>query len=209
MCTMLSFVLIYVWVPWKRFFRQTSRYHLSRYYHLISYHVKLYCRKCTENSFSRKRLSYYRWETWYYASIVVNHCVSKIDEIINVTTSRQQQKNANEKQLQAGNQSIEIINQEEAENQSNESVGNVGRVNKLLLTDGHQQVSESEWYLFLLILFVWKVVGIDLGEVLYRHVSRGGHNKNVSAGSKVRQTKHFSTSLWSPSSLDRCEECIY
>ncbi len=70
--------------------------------------------------------------------------MSKIDEIVNVTTSRQQQKNANEKQLQAGNQSIEIINQEEAENQSNESVGNVGRVNKLLLTDGHQQVSESE-----------------------------------------------------------------
>eukprot|EP01040_Poterioochromonas_malhamensis_P015181 gene15181-16950_t len=92
----------------------------------------------------------------------------QIDEIVNVTTSRQQQKNANEKQLQAGNQSIEIINQEEAENQSNESVGNVGRVNKLLLTDGHQQV-----------------VGIDLGEVLFRHVSRGGHNKNVSAGSKI------------------------
>lgn len=70
--------------------------------------------------------------------------MSKIDEIVNVTTSRQQQKSANEKQLQVGNQSIEIINQEEAENQSNESVGNVGRVNKLLLTDGHQQVSKSE-----------------------------------------------------------------
>ncbi len=64
-------------------------------------------------------------------------------------------------------------------------------MNKLLLTDGYQQASESERYLCPTILIILQVVGIDLGEVLFRYVSRGGHNKNVSAGSKVRQTTDF------------------